>query len=348
MTWRHRVCASPADAKVVEHSPDDAQASCNFVVFAPEWLPGDCAVSRTTVRAEAPPGRGGEEEARPDWTQSNRAVLRMEIAGGGRALRIKQFFYDYAPPAFDHPCLWESPHVEPFAVGAHIGWLGLDFRKQQAASLIAERTTIELRVTDGRFSDDELQRIVRGLAPVSSDAHALVANTPTAWLAYQSRHREGAIAVPVGYWAHKRAESFAVEAIVCAESERPAVDDAALRARGYAPESRFVFRDDVREVEEDWVFGHADDAGRSARLLLSRVGERGGIPYPPAREERQKCSSEVYSVNGQAVHHAYAHPELGQHELVWQADGWTCMLLVKPGPWTTRAWLRELVAEIVR
>lgn len=56
---------------------------------------------------------------------------------------MKQFLYDWAPPAFDHPCLWKS-HNEPFEVGKNIGWLGTDYRKAHAAAVSIDRTTIEL------------------------------------------------------------------------------------------------------------------------------------------------------------------------------------------------------------
>ena len=97
---------------------DAAQAWCNFVLMRRRVLPNGLSEGKASMRPEAPPGRMADdaEEARPPWTLSNRSCHRSEYAGGGRRLRIKQFLYDWAPPAFDHPLLWRSRN-RPFPVG---------------------------------------------------------------------------------------------------------------------------------------------------------------------------------------------------------------------------------------
>ncbi len=171
MTWIHQTVSSiesPA-AGVRRLGWEEAQAWCNFVLMCPTVLPDDLELARAEIRPEAPPGRlsHANQTSRPDWTQSNRAVHRTEFIGHHRRLRIKQFLYDYAPPAFDHPCLWESENIRPFPVGNLLGWLGTDFRQRQAATVSFDRTTVELSVTEGAFKDMELQSICRGLGPVA-------------------------------------------------------------------------------------------------------------------------------------------------------------------------------------
>ena len=107
-------------------------------------------------------------------------------------------------PAFDCPCLWLSPVVRHFFVGSDVGWLGTDFRGLPVASVHLDRTTIELSVLSGSFSDDELHEICRNLRPVNPEARNQILHTPLATLCYQRRHREPPIAVPVGFWAHER------------------------------------------------------------------------------------------------------------------------------------------------
>ncbi len=88
-------------------SPSDAQAACNFIIWVPDGLPNGCHFASATLRREAPPGPS-TSSARTPWSQNNPSAYRFEIIGPGRRLRFKQFLYDWAFPALDHPCLWES------------------------------------------------------------------------------------------------------------------------------------------------------------------------------------------------------------------------------------------------
>jgi hypothetical protein len=329
---------------------DEAQRWCNFVLMRPSVFPEDLSVEKMEMRPEAPPGRpaGIDKSPRPDWTRSNRAVHRCEFVGGDRRLRIKQFLYDYAPPAFDHPCLWESKNIRAFAVGDHLGWLGTDFRKLPAATVSFDRTTIELSVTAGRFRDEELRAIVRGLAPAVPEARLRILRTPLADLCYQSRHSEPPIAVPVGYWAHKRRESLQMTVLRAQSLPR---DNPCYRVSppddyGYRLDTAFVFGDTQRPEEVDLVFEQAQDPGRYLRILVSPSDTSEGLQYPPAREERQPCSSRRLSIKGRDVYHAYQDERYGQHEAVWQQDGLNTMLIVKPAVWTDVEWFDNLLEKM--
>lgn len=351
--WKARTAPSieSKEASVRSLLWEEAQPWCNFVLMRPEAFPVDLSLVKTEVRPESPPGRSHDMTGshRPDWTQSNRAAHRSEFAGLDRRLRIKQFLYDYAPPAFDHPCLWESTGIRAFPVNDHIGWLGTDFRKLQAASVCLDRTTIELSVTAGTFSDEELQAICRGLRPAVPEARASILRTPLADLCYQSRHEEPPIAVPVGYWAHKRSESLRVT-VLRAENVPAHFPGSGLFLPpdyGYRLNTAFVFGDPESPQEVDMVFEQAEDAGRYIRLLVSQSDAVQGLPYPPATEKRHPCSTRVLKINGLDVYHAYHDERYGQHEAVWQKNGLNSMLIVKPAVWTDMAWFDNLLNEIV-
>lgn len=332
---------------------DEAQGWCNFVLMRPMVFPDDLSLEKTEMRPESPPGRPREINAshRPEWTQSNRAAHRSEFKGRERRLRIKQFLYDYAPPAFDHPCLWESEGIRSFPVGGHLGWLGTDFRKLRAATVCFDRTTIELSVTSGTFSDEELQAVCRGMRPAAPEARHQILQTPLAGLCYQSRHQEPPIAVPVGYWAHKRSESLKVTVFgaedIPAAHDVPGFDIAPPGDYGYRLSTAFVFGNPESPQEVDLVFEQTEDAGRYLRLLSSASDAPHGLPFPPALEQRHPSSSHVLRVNGLDVYHAYHDGRYGQHEAVWQKHGLNIMLIVKPAAWTDMNWFGNLLEKMV-
>src|SRR5262249_56332562 len=108
----------------------------------------------------------------------------------------------------DGRCLGLSPVVRDFFASSDVGGLGTDFRGLPGASVSLDRTTTELSVLNGSFSEDELQQICRGLRPVNPEARNQILHTPLATLCYQSRHKELPIAVPVGFWAHERKQEY--------------------------------------------------------------------------------------------------------------------------------------------
>ncbi|MGB7926342.1 MAG: hypothetical protein WCF57_24085 [Pyrinomonadaceae bacterium] len=352
--WIPRIASSidAEEARVRAVDWPEAQSWCNFVLMRPADFPRDLALEKTEIRPESPPGRARNlnDGHRPEWTQSNRAAHRSEFVGRERRLRIKQFLYDYAPPAFDHPCLWESEGIRGFPVGDHIGWLGTDFRKLQAATVCFDRTTIELSVTAGTFSDEELEAVCRGLTPAVAEARRQILQTPLADLSYQSRHEEPPIGVPVGYWAHKRPESLRVTVLHAEDIPAlrlPVADIAPPDDYGYRLNTAFVFGEPARPQEVDLVFEQTEDAGRYLRLLVSEQDAANGLPFPPALEKRHPSSSHLLRVNESDVYHAYHDERYGQHEAVWQKQGLTMMLIVKPAVWTDMAWFINLLNKMV-
>jgi hypothetical protein len=261
---------------------------------------------------------------------------------------VKQFLYDWAPPAFDHPCLWKSRN-EPFEVGKNIGWLGTDFRKARAAAVSIDRTTIELSTNEGTFDDEELRLVCRGMVPVEPDARRRILATPVAELCYQCRHREQTIAVPCGYFAHERrppSVELAVYRAANVPANMPGREVAPPTAYGFRLNAVFVYGSQESPQEVDYLYEADEPPGRYLRLLVSPSNQAGGVAYPP-RLDLQPCATGVQCIHGQDVHHAFLTDRYGPHEAVWQANGHNFMLLTKPSTDTDGIWFRELLEHLV-
>ncbi len=204
-TWTHQSLSSPEqlDSSPSVMSPKEAQYWVNFVVHQPTWIPEDTTEKRMTVRKEAPPGKPTREvTGRTPWSASNPSAVRLEVEGPQRRLRIKQFLYDWAFPALDHPALWESTTVPTISETKPdvVIWHGLDYERRVGASARMHRTNVELSVLEGEFSREEITRIYQGLEPVVPAVAELVADTAFASLSYWARYETPAVGVPVGLW----------------------------------------------------------------------------------------------------------------------------------------------------
>ena len=130
---------------------------------------------------------------------------------------IKQFLYDWAPPAYDYPCLWRNDAIataaeSPAPIGQFVNnnvlWFGKNYRKQEAATIEIERTRIEMTFLKGTFSHQEIVLFCKNLLPVDIEIAKHLLKIPFSELSYSHRHEEPIVSVPVGYWKHSRAEEL--------------------------------------------------------------------------------------------------------------------------------------------
>ena len=264
-------------------------------------------------------------------------------------VRVKQFLYDWAPPAFDHPSLWRSD-VRSFVTRERIGWLGNDYAGRRAASLHLHRTMVELAVVSGEAADEDLVRLGRALRPVSDVARRRIDATPLAVLSYAHRHEDTVITVPVGYFRHRRApETLRLHARVPSDVPPglPGRDVVARLASRYAVDSVFLVGDAEAPREADWVLRrNAGDPDTTIRLIGTAAEGGGVIAAPPALDE-QPCNAERLEIRGVGVDHAWADERVGPHEAVWRDGAVALMLLARPQVDTDAAWFRALLAEAV-
>lgn len=313
----------------------EAQAALNFVLFRPDPVPSGLTIEASRVRPETPP----TTDLRLGWTIGNRALHRCDLTGKGLTFRIRQFLYDWAPPAWDHPSL--TGEVTPFVVGGHIGWLGRDFRGLDAATVTLDRTTIEISAREGTCPESLLVELCHSLRPVSPDARTRILETPFGKLSYRSRHRDRTPSVPIGFWHHRRGPPNTQVRIH--DSVPPGLPGANIvpPARlGFEFDTVHVFGTPPDPLEIEYMYSDAADRGRTIRVLVSAAHPDAGVRYPP-QPEGQPCT-----VLSGDVHYAFGDPRYGQHEAVWRMDGLNVMLIAKAAPWADRFWFVRLLADM--
>lgn len=312
----------------------DAQAGANFVVFEPGWLPGDCAVGETTLRPEQPPGRPDGLDAadigQTPWSDGNPAAVRAVVEGDGRRLRIKQFLYDWAPPAASVAPLWGTEDPTPVEASDAVGFLGTDYKDNRGACVQRERTQVEVSVLDGEFTDAELERLLDGLEPATTatagdDGAALVGRVPFHRLSYWARYRCEAVGVPHGLWDHGVARPYD-ECVPCAPV---ALGDAApdlLVPAADGPGGRYRLDSAATFAEcgaAEAVFRHVGNGSDHLWITAAEPESDLGPAVPPEPAEQPAESRETVDLRGERVHYAALTEDRGAWEAVWREGGVT-------------------------
>lgn len=331
--WKPRIAEDMDSeaASIREMGWEEAQSLANFVLLKPEALPEGGHIVALTMRPEAPPGRtsGIKATGRPDWTTSNRSCHRFEVVTGRSRIRTKQFLYDWAPPAFDHPSLWRD-YPRAFPLREEICWVGKNYLKQHAASLHRARTMIEVSVLSGSFADEQLADFCESFHPADIEAEKEIGCTSLADLCYQSRHPESPISVPSGYWLHQRNGLKNPATVLRAKQIPSAAAPQQITPLGYQLDCAFLYRDSEYSSEGDFVFTSQTDKNKYVRLLMCKSANSLGENRSPLLDE-QPCLTALLTVAGQPVFHAYL-TEKGPHEAFWHQNSYSFICLTKPHP----------------
>ncbi|MET9258616.1 hypothetical protein [Amycolatopsis sp. NPDC004079] len=283
-TW-----ATVADPAVLEPEPPsmpprEAQDWCNFVVWMPTELPADVVPEAASVRKEAPPGRPASSAGRATWSECNPSSFRFELAGHERRARVKQFLYDWAFPALDHPSLFGNPATPVVLDDRYVLWTGTDHKGNSAATARIARTTIEFSVLRGEFTEAEVLGVFRSLAPAVPEALPGIARIPFPELGYWARHPTAAVVeVPTGLWRFPREEGE--NHVVWLEDAAAGHDGVRLPGRlgGMNLDGAAVFSDGAGATELEAVYAGGPDRGHELRLVVQRKG-KGRLEWPPAPE----------------------------------------------------------------
>ncbi|MFJ5265766.1 hypothetical protein ACIQAC_35430 [Streptomyces sp. NPDC088387] len=348
--WRTLPRADALDPVPPTLAETDAQPWCNFVLWQPTRLPAGCTTATGTLRREAPPGRV-DAAGRTPWSDANPAGYRTEISGGGRRLRLKQFLYDWAFPAADHPCLWGSD-TRPAPLGeGRVVWLGTDYLGHPAASARMARTTVELSVLDGDFTDTELTDLYTALRPADPSAVPRILATPFAELSYWARHGAEPVSVPTGVF-HVHRGGREAEGDWIPTAQLPAF----LTTHGI-PHRAGVFRAESAALFGDGAAGRALDvvylspAGGELRLTVQRTGA-GRLTVPP-EQDKHPATTEVHTLPAppgdfaRPVHLGHLSAEFGACDAIWQhPGGHTLRLLGSAGEGLGRDAFLTLVAGL--
>jgi asparagine synthase (glutamine-hydrolysing) len=329
--WRTMASAAELDPEPATVEPAKAQEWCNFVLWQPGPRPAGCDTVTGTLRREAPPGRTGPTAGRSPWSTANPVGYRIEVSGGGRRLRLKQFLYDWAFPAVDQPCLWGSV-TRPVPVGAdRLVWLGTDYLGHRAASARLARTTVELSVLDGEFGDDELVALFAGLEPAVPAAVPRILATPFAELSYWARYPVDMVPVPTGVFAFARrgrahegdwVPSGEVTAFLAGQGVPVSVG-------GFRAESAATFGDGAAVRELEVVYASA--TGAELRFTAQRAGG-GRLQFPPRPDKHPATTETARLADGRPLSLGYVSAEFGACDAWWRRpDGYELRLLASAG-----------------
>jgi hypothetical protein len=320
--WRHRAVEhvdSPL-AAVGGVTFEEAQPWCNFVVLAPTVLPRGHAIGAVTLRREVAPGRMEHmDTGRSPWSHANPSALRYEIGDGARRLRVKEFLYDWAPPAGDQPCLWESEVRAVDLDDRYVVWLGTDYAKRPGAYARVARTSVELSVLEGDYGDGELAALYASLHAVDPRAYDRIARTSFAHLSYWARYDVPLLDVPTGLLTFRRKHR--------AEDVRWAPDATGLGAPVALPGALDAYRLDAvgrfespdGAVEHEFVYTTGIDRGHELRLVVQAAGQ--GRIQVPAPVEDHPCTVVRRAVAGRDVQVAYVDEHYGPFDAVWHDPG---------------------------
>ncbi|MEV3962746.1 hypothetical protein AB0M34_17890 [Nocardia sp. NPDC050193] len=347
--WQHRTCANASELDNLASTATAAQAQpwCNFILWIPERLPEECRSLSGTVRREAPPGTPVEPLADRGPRDGNHlSSYRFEIAGAGRRLRIKQFYYDWAFPAFDHPCLWKSRTHAVALDGTHVVWFGVDFLGNPAASARLGRTTIELSVLEGDFTETELLDVYQSMHPaVPAEVPAIVA-TPHSQLSYWARHADAAqLVVPIGFWQFRRgahqADWSSTEWLV--DHGIPGV------LAGLEVDSAAHIRLDDDRAEIEVIYSGGRDRGVELRLIAQRPG-KGGLRIPADPEPHPGRREQIRHSSGPDVQLGWIDDRYGPFQAVFTTpkQEWEATLLSSAGVGLGRDWFLAALDELMR
>lgn len=341
--------------ELITCDPNEAQKQCNFVIFIPSSLPSGIVMREQSLRSESTIDSNRRE--------NNRSTFRQVFEGTDRTLVIKQFLYDWAPPAYDYPCLWRNEEIatvaeSPAPVGQFVNnnvlWFGKNYRKQDAATVEIERTRIEMTFTKGTFSDQEIALLCKNLLPVDVEIAKHFLKIPFSELSYSHRHEEPVVSVPVGYWKHSRAKELMQYALTKEDIPTKFLQAAqplsiALKDRNYVLSGGFGFGKNKDHLEEiEFIFEHEEFAGCFVRVLCIQTDSPFSISVPPNISD-QECTNKILKINKNTFYYATSKNfAFGSHEIVFKNNAFNFMIIIKPTPWTSFEWVLDLLTSLIK
>ncbi|WP_165780760.1 hypothetical protein [Holospora curviuscula] len=278
----------------------------------------------------------------PDEESSHRS----EFSDGSRPLSIKQFLYDWVPPAYEHLCLWRNAEISTIEnilipnanlIGNNYFWFGLNYRRKPAATINMLRMQIEITTLHGTFDDQEIMQIVSSMVSINGKVKDMILDTSFTELMFYARHQIPTSDVLTSYFKHTRSKTFRCYPHDAAFLEIVLLGHWLMHTsiKDYRLDSVFFFGQDPQNIQEvEYYFESSIEPRSCIRFLVTHKDTEYSIQYPPKLGD-QACHS--------ALHHAWSKTNKnGCHSLVFQRKNETINCIVKPAPWTTAYWAVEL------
>ncbi len=343
---------SSVQEELVDCEVTEAQAWCNFVLFQITYLPLGFIISKQQLRKES---------------QNSQSSFRflLENKKNNQHIAIKQFLYDWAPPAYDYPCLWLN--TEKFSsddiraprsvlTANKVLWIGKNYRGQNAATIDLERTRVEITFDGINITDEALISIVQGLKPCNESLKDQILNTPFVHLSYYARHKKNASEVPLSYWKHTRdAMCYGIALSLDDEINNnwlsPAIISG-LKNYGYYLNgvlgiatsenlSSIALAKGDKIIEKEHLFEHHQHAGIFVHILATPNASIHPIKYPPTIGD-QVCEYKAIKDFKSEIYLAHSTQQYGNYEFVWKTQGMSFLMIIRAAPWVSYDWAMNL------
>ena len=291
----------------------------NFVVYAPQTLPPGMRVSSNSLRPEQPPGRPAgvkvAELGQTPWSEANPCSLRTLVEGDGRALRIKQFLYDWAPPAASIAALWDCQDLRAAPCQGSVVFLGTDYRASLGAVIQLQRTQIEVSTLHGEFSDAELVRVAEGLVVADKEFATVVSDASFHELSYWIRYGMEPYRVPHGLYVHARRRPYGqADAVVLNTLDAvPVAWSLPTAIPGMRFESAACFGEQTEAVWRSPERPH-----EQLFMINTAVSGEAALVLPPKPESMQAALRTGWELRGRPCWIAGLTEEHGAWECWWE------------------------------
>ncbi len=328
----------------VDCAPIDAQPWCNFIVFTMGSLPKGFFIVKQQLRKESQKSQS-----------SFRIVLENEKS---KQIAIKQFLYDWAPPAYDYPCLWLNTGAfsatnvlapRGINVGNRLLWIGKNYRGQNAATIDCERTRIEVTFDNIDLLDEDLIIMIQDLRSCDEKIKKQILSTPFSHLSYYYRHKINTSEVPLSFWRHIRHKSCFTITLPTEEKIThkwlPDTLQDTLGKEGYYLNGIIgISEPHGNIVEKEYLFEHHQHAGVFIHILVAPNTSIYPIQFPPLIGD-QICEHEIID-EGDGVHLAYSYQRKGNFELAWKSDGLIYLMIIRAAKWTSAEWALNVIKKL--
>jgi len=331
-----------------------ALQKANFIVYDFNNLPDRYQVTEDGFR---------EENMQQDYPRSSYKI-KLHDKLTKSTIEVKQFNYDWAPPAYDCPSLWANhitfdhtliPKPSHFIVNSKVGWIGKNYRNEQALSIIQNRTTTEVCIKDsaGKEVDVDLQELTKYLKPADLQAQSQLIDKTYAELSYAGSSSVNIVDVPFSFWKSSSGKELKYQKAFSHFN----LPDFIAKLKINIPDSYKYKLDTVfyyfqtPEMEKtgrvEFIYAHQNDKDVNIRVVAWPNSKSHSIKYPPEPDTTQKFEHSVLKIGGKDVYVAYRNKEVGPFEAVWNGEDYNYLLITKPEVFTDDKWFHSLLGDVI-
>lgn len=306
--------------KAWEATAEEAQPFLNVPLLLPDdaALPEGMALKGITVRPE------GEQQ----WSS-----VRVLYKGRGRALRFKQYHFDWwRPTDLTFPL---QRTLGFYRAGKIVAAWGRDSKGKAVVCTAWGRTTLELKMEQGTFVESEVRDLLASLTPAVPEALPILQAPCFHRLSYHIRRGNGHKHIDElakAEW-HDALPDNAPSPILLAPKQSEWQLDCVARWGSPPPdESQWLLRDAAGSTV---LYGRARPAKSEQPLKL-----------PPTYRIQEGWRVRQTLLRGKRATVALQHPDVGGWSAAWQEEGHRFQIFVRAGALNGEHDFREMVEKL--